>query len=122
MQDKIVIAVDKNFCKGCDTCLHEPRIVAICNLRKNLDIDLQVEKTPESFDEIKQLLHDNKDVFNKSVKKIEISEFMIEIHFKLQTVCFLHNGDIVEPNCLRPIVTRRTPEQMWQIIKSFIGE
>lgn len=82
----------------------------------------RVEQVPESFDEIKQLLHDNKDVFNKSVKKIEITEFMIEIHFKLQTICFLHNGDIVEPNCLRPIVTRRTPEQMWQIIKSFIGE
>lgn len=82
----------------------------------------KVEKVPEDFDEIKQLLHDNNKVFNKSVKKIEISEFMIEIHFKLQTICFLHNGDIVEPNCLKPIVTNRNPQQMWQIIKNLVEE
>ena len=82
----------------------------------------RVEQVPETFEDIKQLLHNDKEVFNKSVKKIEISEFMIEIHFKLQTICFLHNGEIVEPNCLRPIVTGRTPQQMWQIIKNLIGE
>lgn len=90
-------------------------------IRFHLGTDKTLE-VPESFDEIKQLLHDNKDVFNKSVKKIEISTFMIEIHFKLQTFVFLHNGNIVEPNCLRPIVTNRTPQQMWQIIKGLIGE
>lgn len=82
----------------------------------------KVEQVPETFEEIKQLLHNDKKVFNKSVKKIEISEFMIEIHFKLQTICFLHSGDVVEPNCLKPIVTGRTPAQMWTIIKNLIGE
>ncbi len=91
-------------------------------LENSLIYTRKVEQVPETFEEIKQRLHNDKKVFNKSVKKIEISEFMIEIHFKLQTICFLHNGDIVEPNCLRPIVINRTPAQMWQIIKSLVEE
>lgn len=75
------------------------------------------KQVPENFEELKKLVSDNMKVFNKQVKKIEISTFMIEIHFKLQTFVFLHNGNIVEPNCLRPIV-KRTPEQMWNIIKN----
>lgn len=101
-------------------------IVKIQEYTRNGNFDCIVFKkanqVPETFEEIKQLLHNDKKVFNKSVKKIEISEFMIEIHFKLQTICFLHNGEVVEPNCLRPIVTDRTPAQMWQIIKNLIGE
>lgn len=92
------------------------------NFNFDCEFKRKIEQVPETFEEIKQLLHNDKKVFNKSVKKIEISEFMIEIHFKLQTICFLHNGEIVEPNCLRPIVTDRTPQQMWQIIKNLIGE
>lgn len=102
--------------------LNKEDFVDVEDIIKYLKGKYEVEQIPQSFDEIKQLLHDNKDVFNESVKKIEISEFMIEIYFKLQTICFLHNGDIVEPNWLSPIVTNRTPQQMWQIIKGLIGE
>lgn len=102
--------------------LNKTDFICIEDIVKDLKVKYEIEQVPETFEEIKQLLHNDKKVFNKSVKKIEISEFMIEIHFKLQTICFLHNGDIVEPNCLRPIVTKRTPPQMWAIIKNLIGK
>ena len=121
MRKKVVVNINKDYCVGCTqtTCSGTLYDFLCCCIE---DKEYTKEQVPETFEEIKQLLHNDKKVFNKSVKKIEISEFMIEIHFKLQTICFLHNGDVVEPNCLKPIVTGRTPQQMWNIIKSFIGE
>lgn len=121
MKERIVLEIPKDMCDNCNGCDKPTSALVECFLDEQRQV-YETVKVPETFEEIKQLLHNDKKVFNKSVKKIEISEFMIEIHFKLQTICFLHNGEIVEPNCLRPIVTDRTPQQMWQIIKNLIGE
>ena len=97
MEERIVIKADEKICKGCDTCLHEPRIVAICNLKNNLDIDLKKEQIPETFEELKEMC----------------KNISVDLKFTKEGTVYCYEHCIAE---------NRTPAQMWEIIKSLIGE
>lgn len=114
MKDKIVIETDGKICKGCDTCLHETRMVAICNLKNNLDIDLKKEKQPETFEELKELCENFDLSNNKDYIKIG-GESMYS------NILFCNDGAIMlNTDCC--FAQNKTPQQMWQIIQGLIGE
>lgn len=76
------------------------------------------EQVPETFEELKGLC--------RNVKEVSITE---EGHINVDLVYFTKDGEIyiyiegvLTSSIYLPITENRTPQQMWQIIKSLIGE
>lgn len=131
MKERIVIEADEKICKGCDICLQEPRIVAICNLKNNLDIDLKKERVPENFSELKELcksIKGNKKDCGGAMwfefgclnnDKMYLGKFLcVDEKGQVGIAERSWGGDI----SITILAQNRTSQQMWQIIKNLIGE
>lgn len=80
-------------------------------IRFHLGTDKTLE-VPETFDELKELCKDN-DKIGIGLEFIEYDNF---------TIVFKREGKILGCGDDLIIAENRTPQQMWNIIKSLIGE
>ena len=78
----------------------------------------RIEQVPETWEELKELCED--------IKEITITE---EGHINVDFVYFTKDGKIytyvegiLTSSIFLPVSKDRTPQQMWNIIKSLIGE
>ena len=88
-----------------------------------IDVDNKIYKAefikvPETWEELKELC--------KDIKEVTITE---EGHINVDLVYFTKDGEIyayvegvLTSSIFLPVSKDRTPQQMWQIIKSLIGE
>ena len=91
----------------------------IKNLYVNVDgAKVKREQVPENFEELKELCRD--------IKEVTITE---EGHINVDFVYFTKDGKIytyvegiLTSSIFLPVSKDRTPQQMWNIIKSLIGE
>ena len=78
--------------------------------------EYKTEKVPETFEELKELC--------KDIKEVTITE---EGHINVDLVYFTKDGEIytyvegvLTSSIFLPVSKGRTPQQMWQIVKSLI--
>ena len=78
----------------------------------------KVERVPETFEELKDLC--------KDIKEVTITE---EGHINVDLVYFTKDGEIytyvegvLTSSIFLPVSKDRTPQQMWQIIMGLLGE
>ena len=76
----------------------------------------KIEKLPETFDELIEICID-------TFKYISVGEFSNtnQKYMIIKELTFCENGNILNEKGYN-IVVKRTPQQMWNIIKSLIGE
>ena len=79
--------------------------------------DVEVEQVPENFSELKELC---KKTGHYAINIIR-GGFLDREYIFIFGLTFKQNGDIEDIEN-ENIVEKRTPAQMWQIIKSLIGE
>lgn len=102
---KTIMIVPELPCKNCHK--YESNACVEC-FNKNG----KKEQVPETFDELKQLCKDN-DKIGIGLEFIEYDNF---------TIVFKREGKILGCGDDLIIAENRTPQQMWNIIKSLIGE
>lgn len=117
MKEIGIFKIDKNMCWNCREDENCPQKYSngIC-LSGNKDI--KIEQVPESFEDLKELC--------KDIKEVTITE---EGHINIDLVYFTEDGEIytyiegvLTSSLSLPVAKNRTPAQMWEIIKSLIGE
>ena len=109
MKDIIVVA-NKAFLNATD-------FVCIEDIVKDLKVEYTKEQVPETFEELKELC---KKTGHYAVNILKGGLLNKEYIF-IFGLSFRDNGDIedIENN---NVAENRTPEQMWNIIKSLVGE
>lgn len=110
--------IDKNMCNNCredENCPQKYSINGNCLYGEK---DLKKEQVPETWEELKELCKGLKGVEITSKKTIKIKCFSSW----LEGIQLDVNGCVRELFGYQAIAVDRTPEQMWQIIKSLVGE
>ena len=117
MRKKVVVNINKDYCVGCTqtTCSGTLYDFLCCCIE---DKEYTKEQVPETFEELKELCKGLKGIefFYDKVACVEY----ININ---DVIAFNENGLMLTAKHNYDILTKkRTPQQMWQIIKSLIGE
>ena len=118
MKEIGIFKIDKNMCSNCredENCPQKYSNNGNCLYGEK---DLKKEHVPETWEELKKLCKGLKDVKISSRKTIDIKCYSCWLD-GLRFDCL---GQIRELNGFQCIALHRTPAQMWQIIKSLIGE
>ena len=118
MKEICKFVIDKNYCSNCREDEDCPQKYSVNGNCLYIEKDLVKEQVPENFSELKELCKELKGVkfFNDNVAGVEY----ININ---DTIAFNENGLMLAmKNNFDVLVKKRTPAQMWQIIKNLIGE
>lgn len=107
MKEKIIVE-NKAF-------LNKTDFVCIEDVVKDLKVEYKKKQVPETFEELKELCKDIKDVDIEEADDLDVARIII------------HNADLIyfEDEILMVAGFKKLeikPEKMWQIIKSLIGE
>lgn len=114
MKERIVIEDVKKMCDDCQCCDRPISKQVECYLEESRQL-YETVKVPETFEELKELCED--------LKEIKVEEDYIEIFGALigSNMLFCQDGAIfLNTDCC--FKEKATPQQMWNIIKSLIGE
>lgn len=90
------------------------------NFNFDCEFKRKIEQVPESWEELKELCKDLKGLYkNYNIEVFDDAIFVLDAKAVLLKV--YDDGEIKDSGS-EVIAENRTPQQMWQIIKSLIGE
>lgn len=119
MKERTVIEIPKDMCDNCNGCDKPTSALVECYLDEPRQA-YETVKVPETFEELKELCKDLKGLYkNYNIEVFDDAIFVLDS--KVVLLKIYDDGEIKDSGS-EVIAKNRTPAQMWQIIKSLIGE